>query len=302
MDYNSAKDLLDNHANIISKSYGVVALHNPGKRRLGNNTWLTMNERSSVGLDQWTTEVGDTYVLEYFKNGLLHFRKDFFTIDDHGWFAHTTHLRMKEYMPRGFSVWGTTPQHLRWEGPLGYLKTPAGIFPYNMPMSFRYDGQPWFVGGPTGKACQAIHELGAYVETYLTKLLQRQPCDVENGQGGNDYWNAPSAEVLSVRAADAIIGRQYFRNLAMFAVFSQHMICAGLDIVEIVRVLEAEGIAAFRRTTTQYSKAKRVENELLHALPIRAIHAGWLRTTLRAMLHRYLIEALGFNAQTWNRR
>lgn len=302
MDYNSAKDILDNHAGVISKSYGVVALHNPGRKRLGNNTWLTMNERSTVGLTQWTPEVGDTYVLEYCKNGLLHFRKDFFTIDDHGWFAHTTHGRLKDYMPRGFSVWGTTPQHLRWKDPLGYLKTPAGIFPYDMPMSFRYDGKPWFLGGPTDKADQAIHELGAYVEGYLDRLLRGQPCDVDNVQEEHDYWVAPTAVVVSTRAADAIIGRTYFKKLAMFSTLGQHVVCEGLDIVEIVRVLEAEGAAAFKKVNTQHKRARHVEDELIHTLPIPVIHAGWLRTTLRVMLHKYLITALGFSSNTWNRR
>lgn len=302
MDYNSAKDILDNHASVISKSYGIVATHNPGKKLVNGNTWLTMNERSSVGLDVWTPEVGDTYVLEYFKNGILHFRKDFFTIDDHGWFAHSTHARLNDYMPRGFRVWGTTPKHLHWKDPLGYVKTPAGIFPYGMPMSFKYDGQPWFVGGPTNKANQAIHELGAYVENYLTRLLQKQPCDVEDSQESADYWGTSTAEVLSVRAADAIVGRQYFRNLAMFATFGEHVICEGLDIVEIVRVLEAEGATALKRVDSQNRLARHVENELIHALPLPVINAGWLRTTLRKMLHKYLIESLGFSANTWNRR
>jgi hypothetical protein len=149
MDYTSARDLLEEHAAKVRGGHGVVARLDPLCRRLANETKLTYVSSASEGIAQ----PQPAYRVVYFGNPILHFwEQDYFTISDHGWFAKTTHLRLNEYMPRGFSVYGATPKGLALEKrrPLGYIRTPNGTYPYNMPAVFRYDGTPQgegFTGG-----------------------------------------------------------------------------------------------------------------------------------------------------------
>lgn len=296
MDYASAKDLLEAHATKIRNGHGVVARLDPLCKRLANETKLTYVDKASEGIQL----ARPAYRIVYFGNPILHFWEgDYFTISDHGWFSHTTHQRLNEYMPRGFSVYGATPSGLDMETrrPLGYIRTPKGTYPYNMPAVFNYDGTPQGVV-LTDKAHQAISELRAYTSQYLDTLMARKSFEYPE----EDSLQGTLAH-SSRRLADAILQRKHYAHLARWAAFGHENVChQGLMLPEIVSVLLAEGGCAFSRSTTGVATAERMERTIKHRLPMPSISPTWIRQQLRPLINEFVIRTLGFDNVIWNRR
>lgn len=301
MDYNSAKELLEGHAARIKNGHGVVAMLDPSSKRLANETRLTFKDSDSEGLN--TSQ--EAYQVVYFKNPILHFYKDCFAISDHGWFAKTTHMRMNDYMPRGFSVYGYTPVNLLAKRrPLGFIKTPNGIYPYGMPAVFTYAGVPTIE--TAGGADHIIKMLPAYTGEYLTRLLAGTlPTDKIEELNTLSYWSSglPSGS-LSNRAAHAVLDNVFFASLATLAVeaFGTNLNYGGLSLNEIAAILAAEGGAAFKTPTTDTLTAERIERIIKHKMPMPKIPVNWLRSTLRPIINEFVVNALGFDTVEWNRR
>lgn len=302
MDYTSAKDRLEEHAARARASYGIVAQHSPQRTQLASNTMLLYKEKASEGLP--SDLAAPAYQVAYFKNPILHFWEgDYFTISDHGWFAKTTHLKMNEYLPRGFSVYGATPKGLAMvdRRPLGYIRTPNGTYPYNMPAVFRYDGTP-HGEGLTAEAHRAVSELGSYTNQYLDILLAHKEFDYV-GKGRVDGDLSQVAHYSSCQMADAILQRKHYSHLAELAVLGYADVTwEGLTLGEIVQVLLADGSRAFRRSNTNEAVAERMEYIIKHRLPMPRITTTWLRQKLKPLINEFVIMTLGFDKVAWNRR
>jgi hypothetical protein len=301
MDYTSAKDLLEEHATRIKNGHGVVAQLDHDVKRLANKTQLTYVERASEGIAQSQP----AYRVVLFGNPILHFWEgDYFTISDHGWFSATTIQRLNEYMPKGFRIYGETPKGLEMETrrPLGFVHTPNGTYPYNMPAVFRYDGTPYGESF-TAEAHTAVSELGSYTNQYLDLLLGHKDCDyIGEGRVQGDLSLGTTGH-NSCMMADAILRRKYYSHLVELAV-EQHanVAYAGLTLKEIVTVLLAEGARAFKVNSSEEAKANHLEHMIKHRLPIPTINQTWIRRTLRPLINEFVILTLGFDYVTWNRR
>lgn len=301
MDYTSARDLLEGHAEKVRNGHGVVAALDPQCMRLANATKLTYVDSASEGISQSQP----AYRVVLFGNPILHFwEQNYFTISDHGWFAKTTQLRLNEYMPRGFHIYGATPKDLALtkKRPLGYIRTPNGTYPYNMPAVFHYDGTPYGEGF-TGEAHRAISELGSYVSLYLDALLAHKQFDYIGMQRAESDLCLGNTGYSSCQMADAILQRRYHSHLAMLAVAGHGDITyEGLTLSEIVSVLLVDGARAFKRGGTEAAAAEHLEHIIKHRLPMPRITEGWLRRTLKPLINEFVILTLGFDNVEWNRR
>lgn len=267
MNFEDAKDIMALHRSHVAGKKGYMAKVNPDRKNIGGNTWLQRYEA--------TTDQQEYYAIILFvgTNKIIEFHENFLTLNDNGWFSKTTHERFNEFMPRGFRIWGSKFYKLTTPRPLGFVKTPKGTYPYNMPMMFRYDGTP--VVSRFNRADEVPTILPRIIERYLNALL--------NGVSEN---------------GDNTIEPFIDGDLARLAVEFSRIQCNGLTIQEIVEALKLEGAIAFTKTTV----ARRMESVLLQGKTIPIIHKNWLRKTLRPLLYDYVIENLGFAEVSWNRR
>jgi len=309
MDYEIAKGILEDHQATVAKYPMMQGRVDPDKRVLCNKTTLHRAEKDEAGIDLWDDSIGDTYVVSYFRNPILHFRRSFFTLSDAGWFAKSTHQRLNEFMPRGFQVFGGTPRGCR---TLGYIKSPQGIFPYNMPMSFNYAGYIVMAETPAQDASRAARDLGSYVTAYLDFLLQGPApwqADLESHQ---KYVSDPLADLttgswgtISANMSKYLRERHYCAPMASLCVPDRATgsdIADGVCLYDIVKILTAEGFNIFKRARTDKAAALRFETLLEHKVPPPHITKNWLRTALRPHVTEWIIDKLGFDKVEWNRR
>jgi hypothetical protein len=294
MDYFAAKNLLAKRAANLLRTGESLDLNPSYTRKLKHQTYLTYSEKDAAGVE-WTPEVGDAFIIKYFGNAILHLRANFFTIDSHGWFSHSTNERLNEFMPPGFRVWGQTYSWCRSRGPLGFIRTPSGVFPYTMPISFYYNGRerPAELGNdPCMVSCaqDVVAAIRPYIGQYIRRLLA--------GELGARFRGVPELDSLPRCLEAELLNPAYPAQLLQNA--CQAPSCDyeydGLSLAEIGRVLIQEGKAAFASSTS------RLENSLRHRLPIGALSTGWLRAAVRDTLSTYLVDALGFDELRWNRR
>lgn len=317
MDYNSAKEIMEEHATTIAASHGIVGRHNPNIKRLASNTLLSFSERAAEGLPE--DRERPVYRVSYFNNPILYFwERDYFTIFDHGWFAKTTHSCLNECLPRGFYVYGDTPrlamEHRR---PLGYIRTPAGVFPYHMPAVFKYDGTPCLMPDSlnsdsvpyldtalTGNARQVISELGAYTNEYLNRLLHHKEMQVMGRLATEKDWSGiEGIGHLSGLAATAVLQKTYYSHLIELAIADQaHVAYEGLTLQEIVAILLKEGWHPFHGEQTNDERAGKLENIIKLKLPVPHLTKTWIKTRLKPLVNEFIITALGFDHVTWNKR
>lgn len=270
MNYQQAEIIMEGHrANVVGRK-GVIADVDPDRKKLGNQTYLCRYVADAVHQEH--------YGIVLFGNLIIDFYLDFLEINDHWWFGRTTHMRLNEYLPHGFQVWGTRYPYVSKPRPLGFVRTPAGVFPYKMPMTFNYSGKPTD-DSELSRTDEAIAQLPRFIEHYLNALLECLPWEKDDDLSR--------------------FGRKDFAKLAVEFSDLQH---EGLTIQEIVKVLTQSGAAAFSRVTNANDRARHMENVLIHGVPIPVIRKNWLRKTLRPLLHDYLIEGMGFDDVTWNRR
>ena len=306
MDYEIAKGILEDHQATIAKYPMLQGRVSPAIRVLCNQTTLQRVEKDESGIDVWDDSIGDTYVVHYFKNPILHFRSSFFTLTDSGWFAKSTHQRLNEFMPRGFQVFGGTPRGCR---TIGYIKSPQGIFPYNMPMSFNYSGHVILAETPTREATRAARDLSNYVSAYLDFMLQGPAPWLACLSSRQKYMSDALADLTtgswgysSANMAKYMFERRYCVPLAKLCVPGHGDGVDGVSLYEITKLLEEEGFDIFKKARTDKAAAARFEILLGHKIPVPHITKNWLRRALRPYITEWIVDRLGFDKVEWNRR
>ena len=279
MDYGQAHALMTTHAERVLRGGGFMRDVDQNAKKLKNATWLLKGAQSMGGI---------AYVLELFRKPIIQFYDDRVSLNDHGYFSRTTHDRFNEYLPRGFRVWG---QYIPWlKRTLGFVKTPMGVFPYNMPTNFSYDGHN--LDGLHARAAETVARIPAYVERYLTDLF-----DNKNSYKENSLLEDNVAEniYLNVTRRDLIV-------VCESAVASNECVYGGMHIVDVVRVLIEEGAAAFKAARTKTQRADRTERLVKYQRALPIIHAGGLKKRLRWDLRQYLVNQMEFDSVEWHRR
>lgn len=276
MDYGQAQCLMDEHTRRIHKGGGFLRGLNQNAKKLKNETWLLRGAQSTGGL---------VYVLELFKKPILHFYPDRVELNDHGYFSRTTHDRFNEYLPRGFRVWG---QYIPWlKRTLGFVKTPVGVFPYNMPLRFSYDGS--CLDSLHADAASVVEKIPEYVEDYLSALFSKRMSTAWVDHVVGDYV------LHDVKHASLILNCTPTRA-------SADPMHGGMNINDVVRILVEEGINAFKEARGRVQRAHRLELALKHGRGLPIIHASKLRKQLRHALREYLIDHMAFDHVEWHRR
>ena len=301
MDYEQAKHIMDQHRAAVESSHGAVKANaSPIRKNLENKTTLNFVDAKLTATRE------PKYELKLFGNPILIFHREAFVINDHGWYSRTTHERLNQYMPRGFSIYSHRLQYLNKPKTVSFVKTPLGTYPYNMPMTLGYEGASFFNWHTdyTDKAGAAISALPNYIENYLNRLLHCLPCDNDCGTDAIYSLREPDPMRHSKTLASCIVDNFHFSDLAQRAVneWGKTLYYGGLDLQEIVEVLVAEGTTPFRKPRTTNQLAHRTENAIKFNRPMPSIPSAWIRATLRPILYEYIIDALGFSRAEWNRR
>jgi len=297
MNYEQAKDIMDQHRAAVESSHGAVKANaSPIKRNLENKTTLNF-------VDAKLTATGaPEYELKLFGNPILVFHREAFVINDQGWYSRTTHERLNQYMPRGFSIYSHRVQYLNKPNTVSFVKTPLGTYPYNMPTTLSYAGAGfnWY----TDKASAAVAALPDYVEEYLNRLLHCLPCDNDVNTDAIYSIREPDPMKHSRALANCVVDNFHFSDLAQLAVneWGKSLCYGGLELSEIVEVLISEGSTPFRNPRTINQLAQRTENSLKFNRPMPSIPSAWIKSNLRPILYEYIIDSLGFARAEWNRR
>lgn len=300
MNYEDAQDIMHRHRAAVESSYGAVRdKASPIRRRLENATTLGFVD------EKFTVSCAPEYELRIFNNPIITYRKASFSINDHGWYGRTTHMRLNQYMPHGFGIYTKRIPQLPGIKHVSLVKTPTGEYPYNLPASFTYAGGS-MGGWYSCDAGAALVAMPGYIEDYLKRLLNRLPCD--NDVNTDCIYTLKDTNPFghSRTLASCIIDNFHFSNLAMVALadtdLSQEDFHSGLSLLEIVNVLVSEGFAPFKTPRTINQLAVREENAIKYQHRIPSIPAVWITTRLRPVLYEYMINSLGFARAEWNRR
>ena len=307
MDYESAAQLMELHA---SRARG-----NKLVKKLKYHTTLRVTAEIKADARGGVGERFNLYVLKYFDTDIITYHYNHIEIHDGGFFSRSTHDRLNEYMPPGFSVSGATYQELGLHRPLGFLKTPRGEFPYKNRMHFNYEGAPYLnINRPYFAARRAVEELPAYVDGYLDTLFNGGECTVNTSRDADAWWlrgegaSSIAERSVSTNAGNAIINKTTFRYLARLAGLStateapNSSLTEGLNGSDLGLLLAHNGFAMFKKPITNAQLAQRFEHVLEYNHSIPNINKQYLRAYLRRQLFKFLIERLGFSEVTWNRR
>lgn len=279
MDYEQAHALMTTHAERVGRGRGFMSTVDQSAKKLKNATWL--HSESTPG-------DSTSYRLTLFKKPIIHFYPEHVRLDDHGYFSRTTHDRFNEYLPRGFRVWG---HYFPWlKETLGFIRTPTGVYPYNMPTHFSYDGHS--LDGLHARAAETVASVPDYVERYLSDLF--------NHKGGYKEGCIPEDNVaenifLNVIRRDLIV-------VCENVVSSTSCMYDGVHVVDITKILVEEGFAAFKAARTKAQRADRTERLVKYQRALPIIHAGELKKRLRWDLRHYLVRQMEFDAVEWHRR
>lgn len=301
MDFEEAHRIMEGHANRLEKASGVVAKKaHVWIKKLKHETWL---EKSSIE-DTAEGEPAFEYGLRYFKTNILTFHPEFVEISPGDWFSRSTHDRLNEYMPRGFRVYGQTFQELGLGRPLGFISTPQGTYPYAIPVRFNYDGSPTTMGGRHANAYEAVRKIPSYVNEYLDRLFSRGEFDAVSRQSALTAFSTANTDCwqLSKNVGRAVLTPRYYRHLLGVITEFEDDSLNNLEHKELVRMLTERGAEVFKRPQTKRELAQRTEDTLFFNRSIVHIRKNTLRRYLRSMLIGALVEALGFDDVTWNRR
>ena len=292
---------MEDHARNVNKSTGIVAINAiPDKKRLRNKTWLTCIQPISPA----TPDEMPVYQLQIFGNPIIQYNFDKLILNDHGWFSKTTHERFREYMPRGFSVFAYSI-HIRNLSPriVAFIKTPVGVYPYKMPMEFTYAGYSLLEDGPANNASTAVTEIPRYLDNYFTRLFNGGPWTIGDKPLTRSWLEEGTWQKQSMRMQTALLEDIYFKDFAsIFVEFAQGVGAQGLSIQEIVDLVLSEGIQVFKKPRTDTQMSNNTEASIMHKLPIPTISKTWIRSELKQRMYPMILDALGFDEVTWNRR
>lgn len=318
MNYQDAEAIMDQHMGNVLGKKGVMAKLSPTSKKLDRCAWLHRKDIDFNGVIQ------TFYTITLFRkvdksdgsiregNTILTMHPDYVTMDDRGWFSKTTHSKLNEYAPRGFRIWGQRYPYLPGEvRPIGFIKTPQGVYPYCMPFQTDYEGRPLTTLntmqvekslGPTDVADKVIEALPEYVNTYLKHLLAGTIPYSNKACWWIKQATAHNAQHTSKEIGEIILSKRFTAELASTVVEFSNDGYAGLTVQEIVDILKVEGHAAFKRANTNNKAAHRTERVLLHGMPMPVIPSTWITTKLRPLIHEHLIGLLTFDEVHWNRK
>ncbi len=291
MNYNQAKRIMDEHAANVQRSGGAAAATAlPYKKRLKNATWLereTWDEPLQWERDR-SDKVVEIYTLSLFRKTIITFSPEHMELEDHGYFSRTTHDRFNEYLPQGFRVWGSTPSQMASVNrPLGYIKTPRGVFPYAMPMTFTYDGELLVssaVAGPlTRQARKVVEALPQYIKNYLNTSENR-------------IMNASMPDPDGI--GRCILENEFRDAFLLEALLPTH---EGLRVQDAIVFLQ-HGAGIFKKPRTREEIARHAEATILYAHKIPILPKRTLHRIFREALENTLLYRLGFAVVEWNRR
>lgn len=282
MDYAEAHDIMEKHHHNVAGKKGVLARVSPREKRLCNKTWLMHHADGSYGLKLFSTEI-------------LTWAPDHFAMNDGDWFARTTFDRFNTYLPRGFKVHGIRiPLRL---GTVAIVTTPDGTYPYNMPESFMYDGRlasersnPMY----TNQAMPALQAINAYVHEFLNRLFTRKL----------PRKFTPLEQSRAV--ATALLEGVYSSKLLPYLMEGSYEvgIPPHIGLGNLLEALARYGICSTRTARNKEEVALQTELTLSHGFTKveLAIKTHVLRKELRKALFHYLVTALGFTLNEWNKR
>lgn len=301
MEYDEARSIMATHkANILkANGKGKVGSLAPDRKFLKFRTFLFRKESPA-------DDIAETYEIHYFQTAIITLYSDKVKINDGGFFSHSTHERLNEYMPRGFRVHGSKPHW--YHSPVGFIRTPLGTSPYNLPQSFMYDGQP----ADTDLSIEAglcFHLIPAYVEKLLTlafegdpdlRVLNDIPVTDDRHSLGDHQW---PVEVLKKQLYRPILLRHVSvsEDFKVTKAFRDEQF-GGHALEYIVEVLLQEGADVLKSTRTKAALVRHVEATLRLGGQIPTVNLRTLKKYLREVLIDFLVAELGFINKEWNRR
>jgi hypothetical protein len=297
MEYKEARDIMARHkANVLkANGKGKVGSLAINLKRLKYRTFLKMVPSPADDIDE-------TYEIEYFHTPIITLHSHKVTINDGGWFSHSTHERLNEYMPRGFRVSGARP---RWyHSTVGFIHTPAGTCAYNLPKTFLYSGLPTDSGSVYAGTC--LHKIPAYVDMVLDKAFAGGIDDKTltdwfvdgNHALGDGSWPVVALEHQRFRPR-MLLHVSFENNNAGDA---RHEQLNGELLTDILDVMCLEGAQVFTTPRSKKELVRRIEAALRHSREIPIVNLRVLRTMLRKALIEFLVTELGFTGKEWNRR
>lgn len=274
MDYEEVQRIMQTHYDNTHGKKGVLATVSPYIKRICNKTTLTNHG-------------DDTYGLKLFSTEIITWCKDSVTLSDGGWFSRTTFDRFNTYLPRGFKVHGeAVPMKL---GTVGVITTPAGTYPYALPMEFDNSGLQCWRGTEkamyTNRALPALRALNDYVHTYLDALLARTLERYE-------------LEVSSKKIAELVLNGLCARGVL-------RLLQDNRDVdLDIVMALHAIGYRAIKKAKNATDRAWQAELTMKTGAVAPVTHkpVQTVRKELRRHLYAELLKTLGFETNEWNRR
>jgi len=300
MEYEEARDIMARHkANVLkANGKGKVGRLAPNLKHLKYRTFLKMIPSPADDIDE-------TYEIQYFHTAIVTLHSHKVTLNDGGWFSHSTHERLNEYMPRGFRVHGSRP---RWyPNTLGFVRTPAGTVPYNMPRSFTYDGLPAGDQLFSVEAGACLHMIPNYVDSLLT-LVFKEPNHLMNDIPATDDIHQLGDRLWPV----ALLKKQLHRPILLRHVFDDSWFqpskefhkeaLGGENILNVVDILLREGATVFTKPKSRSELTHRIEAILRMGKDIPIINLRTLKKFLRKVLIEFLVDQLGFQDKEWNRR
>lgn len=292
MDYGEARALLATHKSNVESSSGIVGALARDRKKLEFRTFLYRKESPN-------DETSETYELQLFNNTIITYFHDRVVLNDGGWFSWTTHKRLNEYMPKGFSVHGMTTA---WNvETVGFVSTPKGVYPYAMAMEFGYDGTCLQSYSP--QAGPAFHQVPIYTQAYLDKLF-KEPKSLSP----ISYSDLNTAKMLgkdtAIDTASMILHNVYPSDLIVEAIGdATGSFSLDIDLPGVLKLLRSEGAAILRRPKDADALASKVEATYVYEMRIPTkVNLQTLRKDLRQYLINFLVVELGFEAQEWNRR
>lgn len=308
MNYNEAQDIIVAHAERVRRSGGIVAAEgNLNAKKLKNRTWLEYDKDGG-------------YHLRYFNTRILTFYPMFFELNDGNFFSHSTHQRFNEFMPKGFHISGCTYPELGLKRPLGFLRTPCGTYPYNMPATYYYDGRPYdhkydsrSLNSDSALTDNAriVSEVPKYVDKYLNLLLSGTPCDETTRNDTEWLWHPVDEDAKFVAGVASRNTARFLKSGETFTYLAEKMTeesvsavndLEGMPLKKICDLLAERGSEVFKKPKTRQDIARRLEDVLYFECGIPNITIPTLKRKLRQPLIEYIVDNLGFEAVEWNRR
>jgi hypothetical protein len=300
MEYNEARDIMATHkANVLkANGKGKIGGLAPDRKKLEFRTFLYRKESPA-------DDIAETYEIHYFQTAIITLHADKVMLNDGGFFSVSTHERLNEYMPRGFHVHGLKAPWYR--STVGFVTTPAGTAPYNMPQEFTYAGLPTGSTACSTEAGPCFHMIPNYVDGLLDRIF-KEPDPVMNELPVTDDRHSLGDRQWPVE----LLKKQLHRPMLLRHInvdpwlkptkqFCDEQL-DGMSLEEVIDILLKEGAAVLVRPETRSDLARRIEAALRVNQRIPTVNLRALKKLLRMILIEFLIDELGFKDQEWNRR